>query len=368
MSIKPSAFTKDLEGSKRAGHGSFTSVPVVDVAPLYSSVPEDRANAAKALDAAVRESGFFYAVGHRVPEVDRQGLIASARRFFSLPLETKMRWYIGNSKHHKGYVPEGEEVFEGGTMDRKEAFDLGCDLPEDDPDVLAGTPTLGPNVWPEVEGFRQDVQTYYRSAAAFGRVLFRGFALALGMEQDFFDHVITKPPSQLRLLHYPYNPDGADAPGIGAHTDYECFTILLPMAPGLEVLNGAGEWVDAPPLDGAFIVNIGDMMEIFTNGEYVATSHRVRSVREERYSFPMFCTCDYHTVVEPLPQFVGPGRPRRYEAISAGAHLLAQTAQSFSYLKRRIASGELVLPPGSRALSSFGREARYGSSVQGDPA
>jgi isopenicillin N synthase-like dioxygenase len=350
-----------------SAHGRFSRLPIVDVGPLYSTDPVDRSNAAKALDAAARESGFFYAVGHQVPEVDRQRLVLSAQSFFSLALEEKMRWYIGNSKHHKGYVPEGEEVFEGGTRDRKEAFDLGCDLPEDDPDVLAGAPTLGPNVWPEVPGFRQNVQAYYRSAAAFGRVLFRGFALALGLAENFFDCFITKPPSQLRLLHYPYDPHSVDAPGIGAHTDYECCTVLLPMAPGLEVLNGAGEWIDAPPIDGAFIVNIGDMMEIWTNGEYVATSHRVRRVPEERYSFPLFCACDYDTVIEPLPQFVRPDCPPRYQALSAGAHLFAQTAQSFSYLKRRIAAGELVLPPGSRALSSFGWEARNASGVSGDP-
>ena len=344
--------------SQKDAHSSFTRLPVVDVAPLYSDDLDARRAAAASLGTAVRDSGFFYAVGHQVPESDMKQLILRARTFFALSLEAKMQWYIGNSKHHKGYVPEGEEVFDGGTKDRKEAFDLGCDLPEDDPDVLAGTPTLGPNVWPDVEGFQRDVQAYYGSMAAFRQVLFRGFALSLGLEENFFGRYTIKPPSQLRLLHYPYNPDSVDAPGIGAHTDYECFTILLPTAPGLEVLNGAGNWIDAPPLEGAFIVNIGDMMEIWTNGEYVATSHRVRRVREERYSFPMFCACDYHTVVEPLPQFVGPDRPPRYQPVSAGAHLLAQTAQSFSYLKRRIAAGELVLPAGSRPLSSFGRIAR----------
>jgi len=332
---------------------------------LYSGIPARRLEAARAIDDAARESGFFYAVGHRVPEIERTQLLHRARSFFSLPLNRKMEWYIGNSSNHKGYVPEGEEVFDGGTMDRKEAFDLGSDLPAEDPDVLAGTAILGPNVWPDIDGFRQDVKTYYDSAAAFAKVLFRGFALALGLEETFFERFITKPPSQLRLVHYPYDPDRSDAPGIGAHTDYECFTILFTVAPGLEVLNGAGQWIDAPPLEGAFIVNIGDMMEVFTNGEYLATSHRVRSVKEERYSFPLFCTCDYHTIVEPLPQFVGPDRPPRYRPVSAGAHLLAQTAQSFAYLKRRIASGQFVLPVGSHPLSSFGWEARYGGRQEG---
>lgn len=346
----------ELKPPQRHAHNSFKHLPIVDVGPLYNSDPVARRAAAESLGSAARESGFFYVRGHQVPELLIKQLVLRTRAFFALPFETKMQWYIGNSKHHKGYVPEGEEVFGGGTKDRKEAFDLGCDLPEDDPDSLAETHALGPNVWPDVEGFREDVNAYYRSAMAFGHVLFGGFALSLGLEENFFEPFLAKPPSQLRLLHYPYNPDNVDAPGIGAHTDYECFTILLPTAPGLEVLNGAGEWIDAPPIENAFVVNMGDMMEIWTNGAYVATAHRVRRVREERYSFPLFCTCDYHTVVEPLPQFVGPDNPPRYQPISAGAHLLAQTAQSFSYLKRRIAAGELILPAGSHGLSSFGRE------------
>ena len=117
------------------------------------------------------------------------------------------------------------------------------------------------------------------------------------------------------------------------------------------------------------MVNVGDLLEVWTNGEFVATSHRVRRVREERYSFAMFCTCDYYTVVKPLDAFVGPDRPPRYEPQTAGEHLFAQTAQSFSYLKKRLEAGDLVLPDSARPLSSFGQEARQGklpdAGVQG---
>jgi isopenicillin N synthase-like dioxygenase len=169
--------------------------------------------------------------------------------------------------------------------------------------------------------------------------------------------VVTKAPSQLRQIHYPYDADAQDSVGIGAHTDYECFTLLRPTAPGLEVLNGAGAWIDVPPLPGAFVINIGDMLETWTNGEFVATTHRVRKVREERYSFPLFFCVDYDTRIAPLPEFVRDGRPARPSLI-AGEHLFAQTAQSFAYLKRRIAEGKLQLPDGALGLSSFGQEAR----------
>jgi isopenicillin N synthase-like dioxygenase len=303
--------------------------------------------AATELGVAAREAGFCYIVGHPITGDLTSRLISQAKTFFSCSMEEKMRWYIGNSDHHRGYVPEGEEVFSGGTRDRKEAFDVGYDLPADDPDVRAGTPTMGPNVWPDLLGFKEDVGAYYDSALRLGTVLFRGFALALGLHEHFFDPFVTKPPSQLRLIHYPYNADAQDVVGIGAHTDYECFTILLSTAPGLEVMNGSGKWIDAPPIEGALILNIGDLIENWTNGEYRATPHRVRRVSEERYSFPLFCTCDYHTVVEPLPEFVGPDRPPRYQRLVAGAHLFHQLGQSFNYLKRRVERGELVLPVGS---------------------
>jgi isopenicillin N synthase-like dioxygenase len=107
----------------------------------------------------------------------------------------------------------------------------------------------------------------------------------------------------------------------------------------------------------AFVVNIGDLLELWTNGAYVATSHRVRKVKEERYSFPLFFNVDYSTVVKPLPQFCSPDRPQR-APLRAGEHLFAQTAQLFQYLRTRLESGELRLPDGSLPVGSFGQEAR----------
>ncbi|MFM0337090.1 isopenicillin N synthase family dioxygenase [Paraburkholderia fungorum] len=340
-------------------HTSFERLPIVDISGLYSDDPDQRLATARALDRAARDAGFFYVTGHQVSREQQTALVEQAKQFFAAPEDWKMRYYIGQSSAHRGYVPEGEEVFAGGKRDRKEAFDTGRELPADDPDVQAGTPMLGANQWPEQAGFREAIGAYYQATFDLGRTLFRGFSLALGLPEAHFDTYLHKPPSQLRLIHYPLDPSAEDRPGIGAHTDYECFTILLPTAPGLEVMNGEGDWIDAPPIDNAFVVNIGDMLEVWTGGTYVATSHRVRKVRQERYSFPLFFACDYHTEVAPLPQFATPEAVAKYPPVSAGDHLFAQTAQSFSYLKARLERGELVLPDGSKALASFGQQARY---------
>jgi isopenicillin N synthase-like dioxygenase len=339
-----------------SGATSFTSVPVVDISGLRSADRAERERVAREIGTAAREIGFFYISGAGVDDELFDRLLAATKEFFALPVEEKMRSYIGLSKCHRGYVPVGEEGVETGMPDLKEAFDTALDLPADDPDCVAGNPMLGPNTWPDLAGFAEAVTAYYHAVLDVGHRLLWAFAVALGEDPETFSRHATKTPSQLRLVHYPYNPDAEDGQGIGAHTDYECFTLLKPTAPGLEVLNGAGDWIDVPPVPDTFVVNIGDMLELWTNGQFVATSHRVRKVVEERYSFPLFFNVDYHTEVKPLPQFTsGDGRMR--PALRAGEHLFAQTAQSFTYLRNRIDSGELVLPEGSVAMGSFGQQA-----------
>ena len=160
-------------------------------------------------------------------------------------------------------------------------------------------------------------------------------------------------PSRQRAL--PDNPVAEDGQGIGAHTDYECFTLLKPTAPGLEVLNGAGEWIDVPPVPGTFVVNIGDMLELWTNGAYVATSHRVRKVKEERYSFPLFFNVDYHTEVKPLPQFAS--RDGKHGRHCARVSTCSLRPRRRSPTANRVDAGELVLPDGSLEIGQFGQQA-----------
>ncbi len=331
-------------------HTAFTTLPVVDVAGLNSHDPASRQTVAQQLGQAAREIGFLYITGHGLdPELFIR-LRQRAKEYFAQPINIKMQNYIGKSTNHSGYVPEGEEQFAGGSIDHKEAYDIGFEFSR----TPSKWPLLGPNQWPDLPRFREDISAYYAAVFALSQQLFRGFALALGLPEETFSSLANTPPSQLRLVHYPYHADApVDRPGIGAHTDYECFTILLPTAPGLEVLNGAGEWIDIPLIDNAFVINIGDMLEVLSNGQFVATGHRVRKVMEERYSFPLFCACDYDTVIAPIPELAHYGN-KTYTPLRCGDHIFAQTAQTFTYMKQRIAAGKAVLPEGSRHLGSYG--------------
>ncbi|MFJ7143609.1 isopenicillin N synthase family dioxygenase [Pseudomonas protegens] len=339
----------------RSAHSAFTTLPLVDISGLSSQVPEQRLASARALGRAAAQAGFLYVTGHGIaPEIiDR--LKRRSAEYFNQPMAVKMADYIGLSSNHSGYVPEGEEQFAGGGIDHKEAFDVGFDYLHSE----GRRPMLGANRWPSMAGFKEDIQAYYEAVFNLSLTLFRGFALALGLAEDRFSRWVSTQPSQLRLIHYPCAPQApVDRPGIGAHTDYECFTILLPTAPGLEVLNGAGQWIDVPLVEGAFVINIGDMLEVLSNGRYLATAHRVRKVAQERYSFPLFCACDYDTLIAPLEETFDPEQPSPYQPLICGEHLYAQTVQTFRYLKQRLAAGQLSLPDGARDLSSFGRKAQ----------
>lgn len=320
-------------------------LPLVDISGLNSARLADRLAVARDLDRACAEAGFLYVAGAQLESVSFARLLARAKAYFALDLPAKMASYIGLSRNHSGYVPIGEEQFGEGPSDLKEAYDVNCDYRPSE----GRRPLLGPNLWPDMPGFREDVLAYYWQVTAIGTQLFRAFALALGLEENHFDAVLCNPPSQLRLIHYPFDPTAEDRPGIGAHTDYECFTLLFATGPGLQVIDKQGRWIDVPLIEGTLIMNIGDMMEIMSGGRYVATRHRVRKVREERYSFPLFHACDYDHVVAPVVR----DAPPRYVPLRSGRHLFNQTAGTFVYLKRRIASGELVLDD-AVPLDSFG--------------
>lgn len=320
-------------------------LPLIDISLLNSDCLEDRMQVVQALDRACKEVGFLYIQGEQFQPELFDKLKEIAESYFAQDENQKMQNYIGFSKNHSGYVPIGEEQFKANVYDLKEAYDINYDYQE----IENRRPLLGPTQWPNDPQFKEQVLAYYQHIKAIGHQLFKAFALALELEEDYFDAHLKHAPSQLRLIHYPFNPNAEDQFGIGAHTDYECFTLLFPTAEGLQVLDKQGEWIDIPLIENTMVMNIGDMMEILSNGRYLATKHRVKRVKQERYSFPLFFSCDYDYIIQPIIKNEDP----HYPPMKGGEHLFNQTAQTFRYLKQRIASGELVLE-NARPLYSFG--------------
>lgn len=336
--LRPSA--SGVLGAKRL---NVEELPIIDVGPLLSGGPRARARVADEMGAAARNLGFFYVCNHGVSTA---AVSAQAAAFFERPLPYKLRYDIARSPNHRGYVPvteRGDYADEQGER-HYEAFDSAFELPNSDPAARAHY-LMGPNVWPDLPRFRETVSEYYRTMYALGRQLCRGFELHLGLPEGYFDAFTQRPTSQLRLLHYLEHeapPQETDM-NMGAHTDYECFTLLHQSAPGLQVLGRDGKWIEAPPLDGTFVVNIGDMLEIWTNGAFRSNVHRVVSAGRERYSMPFFFAANYDALIEPLPHLVSSSSPPRYPAMFAGHHLMGQLMRDFSYLRTRHAAGELRL-------------------------
>jgi len=342
---------------------AFSEIPVIDIAALRGDDPAATVAAAEEIGRACETVGFFYIRNHGVSEALIEQTYELSRRFHSSPIEQKRTVHVRNSPGTRGWIPIAADDNDGDpelyrlvppSPDNDylskprlhAAFDVALELPQDDPDFLAGNIMLVPNQWPDwIPGFREQVMEYYDAVTRVGALLFRAFATRLGLPLDFFDRRTLKPPSQLRLLYYPPNdlPMDNEHLGIRPHSDFECFTILHQQSPGLQVMNAADEWVAAPAIDGAFIVNIGDLLEGWTNGRFKSTQHRVVNTGKARFSMPLFFCVDYHTVIEPLPAFVSETTPSKYNRIVAGDHLAGFSLNAAKHLRKKVALGELKI-------------------------
>lgn len=163
------------------------------------------------------------------------------------------------------------------------------------------------------------------------RRLVRLLAKVLELPTDYFDSAVQMPGAMLRLLKYPaQDPREPDALGIGAHTDIEAFTILCQGdQPALQILNVEGDWIQAPPVSGTFVVNIGDMLARWTNDVFISTVHRVHNTTgSERFSVPFFFGPSYDTILQPLSTCIPEGSKAEYEPIAAGEYVWRRLAKS----------------------------------------
>lgn len=296
------------------------SLPVLSLAAL------DRGETIGALHEACAGAGFFYLVEHGVADGVIAGAEAQMRALFALPRERLMAVALAHSACNHGYEPLQAQTLEAGTPpDRKEGFFIGNELAADHPHVIAGYTNQGPNQWPgDLPGFRAAMLAYFDAVEGAAVRLMRAMALALGLAPGHFGPFCDEPMGVLRLLHYP--PQPADpAPGekgCGAHTDWGCLTLLWQDAAGGLQVQSEGAWIDAPPMPGAYVVNIGDMFARWTNGRYRSTPHRVinRSGRD-RYSMPFFFEGAPGHVVTALPGCVAAGEVPLFSPTTVSAHL-----------------------------------------------
>jgi len=309
-------------------------LPLIDLSPSFEGEGSDDGarDVARQIDAACRQHGFFYVVGHRVPQALRDEAFQAGARFFALPEEDKQRWHIDLSGGlTRGYDPIGWQGLEAGRpADLKESFYLGRDRGLDDPLVKAGTPNHGPNQWPGetlVPGFRRACERYAQALEALGRHLMGLVALGLNLPRDTFDPWLAEPMPVLRLLHYPPQASSRleGQIGSGAHTDWGGLTLLAQdNNGGLQVRADDGRWLDATPVPDSFVVNLGDMMQRWTNDLYRSNLHRVVNNRSgsDRYSMAFFYDVAYHARIEALPTCVSAERPARYAPITSGEHIV----------------------------------------------
>jgi len=289
---------------------NINEVPVIDIHQLGE--PRTLAR----LDKACREWGFFQVVGHGIPETSVREVFAAARAFFALPTGAKRQ--IERTRDNPwGYY---DHELTRNVVDWKQIYDFGP------PDGGA----IRPQWPPQVPGFRSAVRTYYRHCEQLAFRLLAALSTNLGMRPGYLsrgfgpDHT-----SFLRLNYYPACPRAADAArdragrgnplGVGPHTDSGALTLLLQDAQsGLQVSRD-GEWHAVEPRQGAIVVNIGDMVQVWSNDRYRAALHRaITHADKPRFSIPFFLNPSYGANYRPLPTMVNGKQPPRYREINWG--------------------------------------------------
>ncbi len=313
--------------------------PVFDLGAFESADAAGKRNLGRQVDAICRSTGFLAIGNHGVPQPVIDSAWNRARDFFSLPAEVKQRARAPYEGYPYGYLgPELEALAKSRGVDTppdlKESFNGG---PQETPAGIVDPQALGfcyaATIWPDApDGFREAWTGYYRAMEDLAERIMRVFAVALGLPEEFFQPYIDQPISALRALNYP-EQTRLPQPGqlrAGAHTDYGSLTILLPQAGsrGLEIQDASGDWLPVPPISGAFVINIGDLMALWTNDRWVSTLHRVVNPQEggleRRQSFAFFHQPNWDAEIRCLDSCLEPGESAKYDPVRSGPYLMSK--------------------------------------------
>lgn len=277
----------------------FSEIPQIDVGPLLVDAPDEAL--IDELATACTDVGFFYVRNHGVPREVTTGLRHQAGRFFEQPMADKMALRI--DRKLRGYLPLDYASYKGEKREaksRQEGFWIGNDRPVSDHYFMDG-----PNQWQsDLPELRVAMLAYQSAMDNLTTALERGFARALGLSPDGLAPYFERPMTMLKLNHYPPqdNPEHESYIGVVPHSDAGAFTILWQDdGDGLEIQNKSGEWIGAPSIPDTFVINIGNIMQIWTGGRFSSTPHRVinRGGRD-RYSIPLFVYPSHEAMIEPM--------------------------------------------------------------------
>lgn len=302
-------------------------LPVIDISPLASGDLTKRRAVAALIREACLDRGFFYITGHGVPASLIADVMDAARALFDLPEPIKRAVDKALSPANRGYEPlRGQTLEAGAPADIKEGFYIGEEQP-------LGAFNQGPNQWPMgLPGFDKVMLAYHRKMAVLAERLMGALALSLGLPEAAFTGFCRDPIAILRLLHYPPQPPSDPGRGAGAHTDFGALTILMQDdIGGLEVYDrAAGAWTPAPPVPGAYVVNLGDLVARWTNDLYRSTPHRVtnRSGRR-RYSVPFFFSGAPACSISCLPGCLTLGETPKYPPTTVEAYMKGRYRQTY---------------------------------------
>ncbi|APE38069.1 2OG-Fe(II) oxygenase [Nocardia mangyaensis] len=320
------------------------AVPVVDISPFVQpGTARERADTARRMDEACRTVGFVQVLGHGVPADVLAGLAAAVDSFFALPPEGKATYRVPGNR---GYSPPKSEslslslgIESASRMnDFFEAFNVGTEA-RSFPDLDLDEADYGRNTWPTVEGFRPRVEDYFEHAGRVARTLMRVFAQALDLAEDYFDAYTDHSVDVLRMNNYalPAGTDvtlDGDLTGMGEHTDFGLVTVLwADQVRGLQVLDHDGTWHDVEPIDGALLINLGDLTARLTNDRWPSTLHRVKppvvegTIRRRR-SVAFFHDGNIDATIATLPSHLDLADGLAYEPILVRDHIAAKLAGS----------------------------------------
>jgi len=327
--------------------GMFDEIPVIDVSPLLDGSEAGLKAVAEEIDYVYSQVGFGYITNHGIDSALIDGIFEASAQFHALPRGEKMKLEI--NEFHRGFIPINTSLVRTSSIakvrkpNQSESLMVMHELPEDDPDLVAGAPLAGPNQWPEnLPGFRETVMAYNNAVAGLARRLVQAISVALGAGPHHLDPYFERPTTFLRMLYYPPQPPQSEEELFGSapHTDYGFLTILLQDdVGGLQVRNIEGDWVDAPYIPGAFVMNSADILHRWSNGRFISTPHRVinRSGRA-RYSNPFFFDPDMKAKIEPLASCVGPDNPPKYEPLVYGDYLMERLRANHQQHEKRMAT------------------------------